>query len=166
MFARFGAGILIAVLLAAVCMPSAGLITSGPQSFVYPVMGPRLSSKFGFREHPVLNVKKHHHGVDLAAPDGAVIRSISSGRVVFADSYGSYGKLIVVEHENGMTSHYGHCESIKVGPGKAVKAGQIIGTVGHTGRVTGAHLHFEIRKNGEPQNPEQFLPNLQIQAQG
>jgi len=136
-------------------------------SFVYPVMGPRTSSDFGSRKHPInKKVRRHHHGVDLAAPKGAVIRSIATGRVIYSDPLGGYGNLIVIRHSNGLTSHYGHCQGRSVQVGQIVKAGDIIGTVGSTGLSTGPHLHFEIRKDGEPQHPERFLPGLDLPAEG
>ncbi len=134
--------------------------------FVYPVMGPRMSSDYGMRKHPVKRVRKHHHGVDLAAPVDAPIRAVASGRVMYSDPLGGYGKLVVIQHEDGITSHYGHCNALKVSPGQTIRAGEIIGTVGSTGISTGSHLHFEIRKNGEPTDPESFLPGLASHGEG
>lgn len=142
-------------------------ITGAPAgAIVHPVMSPRLSSGFGFRHHPVLKYVKHHSGIDLAAPNGSPIRAIEEGTVVFADPFQSYGNLIVVQHPSGMTSHYGHCAKISVRTGQRVKAGEIIGEVGSTGRVTGAHLHLEIRLNGVPQDPDRYLPGLTEEAEG
>lgn len=135
-------------------------------SLVYPIMSPKLSSKYGTRRHPVVRVTKHHNGVDLAAPKGAQIRSIAEGVVVFADPFKGYGKLVVIKHPSGITSHYGHCSNIHVSPGAKVRAGQIIATVGRTGLATGNHLHFEIRKEGKPLDPERFIPDLTIDGQG
>ncbi len=146
--------------------PGESLTRAPLPSFVYPLLGTRVSSDFGKRKHPVLHYQKHHDGIDLAAPAGATIRAINEGRVVFADPYGSYGNFIVIEHAGRFTSHYGHCETIKVKPGQKVLSGQVIGTVGRTGRVTGPHLHFEIRANGIAQDPEKFIPGLAIPAQG
>jgi murein DD-endopeptidase MepM/ murein hydrolase activator NlpD len=134
--------------------------------FVFPLMAPRKSSTFGNRVHPVLKVARHHGGVDLAAPSGAMIRAIKGGTVVFADPYGGYGNLVVIRHSNGFTSHYGHCEKLKVQPGQRVTAGQIIGTVGSTGRVTGPHLHFELRHNGVALDPDRYFPGLAAPGQG
>ena len=134
--------------------------------FVYPVMGPRISSDYGMRKHPVRRVRKHHHGVDLAAPVDAPIRAVANGRVMYSDPLGGYGKLVVIQHADGITSHYGHCNALKVAPGQKVRAGEIIGTVGSTGISTGPHLHFEIRKNGEPIDPENFLPGIALHGEG
>jgi murein DD-endopeptidase MepM/ murein hydrolase activator NlpD len=140
-------------------------IVSRP-AFVYPVMGPRLSSDFGKRKHPVLKSTRHHHGVDLAAPEQSPIRAIAGGQVIYADPYAGYGNLVVVRHDDGMTSHYGHCRTIKVSIGQRVKPGQMIATVGSTGISTGPHLHFEIRVDGQPRDPELFLPGLASAAEG
>lgn len=136
------------------------------EAYVYPVMGPRLSSSYGKRRHPVKKVTQHHHGIDLAAPAGAPIRAIADGQVMFADPYAGYGKLVVLQHSNGLTSHYGHCSKISVEPGALVRAGDIIGTVGSTGISTGPHLHFELRKDGTTLNPEKLLPGLADSAEG
>jgi murein DD-endopeptidase MepM/ murein hydrolase activator NlpD len=135
-------------------------------AFVYPVMGPRLSSDFGKRKHPKFKSVRHHHGVDLAAPEQSPIRAIGGGQVIYADPYAGYGNLVVVRHADGMTSHYGHCRTIKVTIGQRVKPGQMIATVGSTGISTGPHLHFEIRVSGEPRDPELFLPGLATEAEG
>ena len=129
-------------------------------------MGPRMSSDFGLRNHPIRKHRAHHHGVDLAAPQGAPIRVIAAGQVVYADPLGGYGKVVVVKHAAGLTSHYGHCQSIGVSIGQVVKPGDILGTVGSTGLSTGPHLHFEIRQDGKPQNPEKYLPGLDAPAAG
>lgn len=150
---------LLLVLLFLLCVGS-------PATFVYPLMGTRISSDFGNRKHPVIKTVRHHSGIDLAAPNGAPIRAIQGGVVVFADPYAAYGNLIVIQHGKGITSHYGHCESIKVRTGQRVRAGEVIGAVGSTGRVTGPHLHFEIRLNGEPRDPERFIPGLAESAAG
>lgn len=147
-------------------LPSPRHTTPRQPALVYPLLGTAVSSSFGNRKHPVLQVIRHHEGVDLAAPRGAPIRSITSGVVVYADPYGGYGNLVVVKHRNGMTSHYGHCDSFNVRTGQKVQAGQILGFVGSTGRVTGPHLHLEIRKDGAPLNPEALFPNLASGAEG
>lgn len=158
---------LICAIVTAATFCLAASAHAGPiTSYVYPLMGTRVSSDFGSRKHPVLKAVRHHNGIDLAAPKGAAIRAIRSGIVIFADPYAGYGNLIVVKHNTGMTSHYGHCDKFKVRPGQPVKAGQIIGTVGATGMVTGPHLHFEIRINGNPHDPERFIPGLANDALG
>lgn len=143
------------------------LLYAAPQAnLVYPLLGTKISSDFGNRRHPIYRSVRHHDGVDLAAPDSSPVRAISDGVVVFADPYKGYGKLVVVKHQNGLTSHYGHLESIAVGPGQRIKAGALLGRVGHTGRVTGPHLHFEVRINGKAQDPQKYIPGLALQSDG
>jgi murein DD-endopeptidase MepM/ murein hydrolase activator NlpD len=142
------------------------MLATSRTAFVYPVMGPRMSSDFGVRRHPIKKIRRHHDGIDLAAPIGAPIRSIMDGQVMYADPHGGYGKYIVVRHVNGFTSHYGHCDTMDVAPGAKVAAGQILGTVGSSGVSTGPHLHFEIRRDGDAQDPEKYLPGLADEAAG
>ncbi len=143
---RFGKVILASLLLgwsptAAFAAPTGrgGSGFSPATSFVYPIVGTRISSDFGNRRHPVRRVIKHHSGIDLAAPRGAMIRAVASGRVIFADPYAGYGNLVVVDHGHGFTTHYGHCDKIRVRPGERVNAGAIIATVGSTGLSSGAY---------------------------
>lgn len=136
------------------------------QSYTYPVTASRVSSSYGPRFHPVHKHRRHHSGVDLAAAEGAAIRAIQKGVVLFADYYAGYGNLITIAHKNGITSHYGHCKEIKVSIGDTVLPGEIIGTIGSTGVVTGPHLHFEIRKHGVPANPEKYISGLREKALG
>lgn len=129
-------------------------------TIVFPVSGPRLSSDFGKRVHPRYKAVRHHNGIDLAAPSGAPIRAMAGGMIVFADKYAGYGNLVVVRHENGLTTHYGHCEKISVKTGQKVLPGAVLGTVGTTGVSTGPHLHLEVRFNGVPQDPLEHIPGL------
>jgi len=133
---------------------------------VYPVVSPRKSSDFGWRIHPVRRFSAKHLGIDLAAPTGTPIRAVANGQVIFSDPYAGYGNLIVIKHANGLTTHYGHCDTLKVSIGTKVNAGQIIALIGSTGVSTGPHLHFEVRVNGQAQDPELFMPYLASQAQG
>jgi len=152
------------ILLALIVSPN--WLFAAPTGLVYPLMGTRISSDFGLRKHPVLKKVRHHGGIDLAAPHSAPIRAVKEGTVVFADPYGGYGKLVVIAHPDGLTTHYGHCDSISVRTGQHIRAGQVLGTVGSTGRVTGPHLHFEIRRNGTPVDPETMIPDLAGSAEG
>ncbi|MEY4701515.1 MAG: hypothetical protein RL326_1702 [Pseudomonadota bacterium] len=161
-----GLALVLSAIVGMSILPRANALPSTQISLVYPVMGPRMSSDFGLRRHPIRKHNAHHHGVDLAAPQGAPIRVIAAGQVVYADPLGGYGKVIVVKHASGLTSHYGHCESIGVSIGQMVKPGDILGTVGSTGLSTGPHLHFEIRQDGKPQHPEKYLPGLDAPAAG
>ncbi len=136
------------------------------EPFVNPIMSARLSSKYGSRIHPIKRYSQNHRGIDLAAPLDSPIRAIMKGIVIFADRYAGYGNLVVIRHENGTTSHYGHCSKIVVEPGTYVKAGEIIARIGSTGMSTGPHLHLEIRQNGTPVNPLNVFPTLLDVAKG
>ena len=157
---------LVSLLTALAAFPGSSVVTAPSSSYVYPIIAPRKSGDFGKRRHPILRIDRHHSGMDLAAPMDAPIRSIQAGTVIFADPYEGYGRLVVVRHKNGMTSHYGHCNVIKAKPGQKVKAGEIIATVGESGMTTGPHLHFEVRVNGIAQNPDNYIPGLALGAEG
>jgi len=121
-----------------------------------PVRGGRISSYFTKRRfHPVLKRWKAHLGVDYAAPSGTPIMAAGSGTVIYASRLGSYGNLIKIRHNDGYETRYAHLKSFRRGITKwrKVKKGQIIGYVGTTGRSTGPHLHFELRKHGNAINP-------------
>ncbi|NBW42097.1 M23 family metallopeptidase [bacterium] len=117
----------------------------------------KLTSTFGIRQHPVSKVIHHHNGIDLAAPVGTPIRAIRGGVVTFSNQYKGYGKLVVIMHADGKTSHYAHCNELFVLVGERVLRGEIIGSVGESGVATGAHLHLEIRDGGNPVNPIEYL---------
>jgi len=133
---------------------------------VFPVVAPRLTSKFGTRKHPVHKKIRHHSGLDLAAPANSSVRSVASGKVIFAASHGGYGRLITVLHENGACSMYAHLKKINVSVGDEIRSGQIIGLVGKTGTATGNHLHFEWRENGKAVDPLKIFPDIAKQALG
>lgn len=121
-----------------------------------PVKNARISSRFTKRRfHPILKRWKAHLGVDYAARRGTPIVSAASGRIIYAGRMGAYGKLIKIRHKDGYETRYAHMKSYRRGMkrGKRVKKGQTIGYVGTTGRSTGPHLHFELRKNGRAINP-------------
>jgi murein DD-endopeptidase MepM/ murein hydrolase activator NlpD len=134
--------------------------------YVHPVMAPRKSSGFGPRIHPIRGYSSKHKGLDLAAPVGVNIRAMAAGKVIFADPYAGYGNLVVVDHGKEITTHYAHCDRLKVHPGDIITAGQIIAEVGSTGASTGPHLHLEVRIKGEAVNPENFFKGLFDKAAG
>lgn len=117
----------------------------------------RISSRFGMRYHPILHREKLHTGEDIAAGYGAPFRAARGGRVLYAGWQTAYGKTIIIDTGNGTTTLYGHASKLDVSAGQSVKTGQTIGNVGSTGWSTGPHLHFEVRKNGSPVNPAQFV---------
>ena len=98
-----------------------------------------------------------HTGLDIAAPTGTKIGAAADGTVTFAGWKGSYGKMIVISHGNGVQTYYAHCSSISVKVGQTVKQGQKIGAVGSTGNSTGPHLHLEVRVNGVAYNPQNYV---------
>ncbi len=135
---------------------SSGKSTSNAFAFQWPVKWRGVTSPFGKRFHPVLKRTIYHQGVDLRAAVGAPLYAPESGKVTTAGWLGGYGKIIILKHKNGYETRMGHLDKIYVTPGQYVKKGDLIGKTGKTGRVTGPHLHFEIRKNGVPQNPMNY----------
>ncbi|MDP2604506.1 MAG: peptidoglycan DD-metalloendopeptidase family protein [Deltaproteobacteria bacterium] len=121
-----------------------------------PVQGV-VSSLFGSRADPFSGATKFHHGADIAAPSGTAIKAAAAGKVVFSGQLAGYGNLLEVDHGNGWVTRYGHNAANLVSLGDEIVAGQPIALVGSTGRSTGAHLHFEVRRAGKPVNPEMLL---------
>jgi murein DD-endopeptidase MepM/ murein hydrolase activator NlpD len=125
---------------------------------VWPAPGYKyITSTFGYRVHPITKQYKLHTGVDIGAPYGAKIVAAGSGTVIFSGWYGAYGNAIIIDHGNGISTLYGHMSSRAVSVKTTVVAGQTIGYVGSTGWSTGAHLHFEVRKDGTPTNPMAYF---------
>lgn len=136
------------------------------QKLVYPLVYDRVSGKFGKRKHPIYKRVRHHSGIDLAAPKGAHVRAVTKGKVIYADTYGGFGKLVTIYHGTGFTSLYGHLSEVLVNIGEEVDAGEVIGKVGSTGNSTGPHLHFEWREDGKAVDPLTILPGLTSSAEG
>lgn len=132
------------------------IIIRGTGVMTYPSDAP-TSSPFGWRIHPILGYRRFHAGLDFAASYGSKIRAADSGKVIFAGWYGGYGRAVIIDHGNGLTTLYGHTSELYVTEGQAVERGQAIGAVGSTGFSTGPHLHFEVRRNGTPVNPTDYL---------
>ncbi|MEJ5285048.1 MAG: peptidoglycan DD-metalloendopeptidase family protein [Brevinematia bacterium] len=120
--------------------------------FLKPLRG-RYTSGFGIRRDPFTGLKGYHTGIDIAQPVGAPVRASKDGVVKFAGWSGGYGLCVFIKHQFGYETVYGHLSKVNVKEGQKVKAGQLIGKVGNTGRSTGSHLHFEVRKFGKPLNP-------------
>jgi murein DD-endopeptidase MepM/ murein hydrolase activator NlpD len=116
-----------------------------------------LSSPFGYRIDPFLGRPSLHPGVDLIEAYGAEIRCAGAGRVVHAGPMGGYGDMVEIDHGNGLTTRYAHMSEILVEEGQEVAQGALIGRIGSSGRSTGPHLHYEVRVDGEPVDPERFL---------
>ena len=115
------------------------------------------SSPFGVRPDPFLGRPALHTGIDFAETMGTPVRATAAGKVVSAGPAGGYGNMVEIDHGNGITTRYGHMSRIDVSVGDAIGKGQQIGEVGSTGRSTGPHLHYEIRRNGEAVNPDSFF---------
>lgn len=124
----------------------------------------RLSSEFGMRQDPFTGRPEFHPGIDLAAPPGTQILAYRPGVVTQSGWAAGYGRLVTIEHEDGTESLYAHCAKSLVQPGTRVEAGTPIALVGTTGRSTGPHLHFEIRKNGDAVDPVPFLAEESTQV--
>ena len=116
-----------------------------------------LTSYFGRRFHPVLQVYRSHNGIDVAAPSGANIVAAAAGRVITSEYSSSYGNYVVINHGSGLTTLYAHMSSRGVSVGASVAKGQSIGKVGSTGISTGPHLHFEVSLNGVRQDPQNYV---------
>ena len=124
----------------------------------YPLIGEaNVSSPFGYRPDPFLGRPALHPGVDLVQAYGADIKATAIGRVVHAGPMGGYGNAVEIDHGNGIVTRFGHMSQVLVEEGQTVKAGDTIGRIGSTGRSTGPHLHYEVRLDGEPVDPERFL---------
>lgn len=134
-------------------------ISYGTGRFVHPIQGYPMTSRFGWRVHPIFHTRKMHTGQDYGAPAGAKIRAADSGVVISAGWRGGYGKAIIIDHGKGLVTLYGHTSAYYVRAGQRVTRGQIIGAVGSTGYSTGPHLHFEVRVNGVPVDPLHYLPH-------
>lgn len=120
----------------------------------------QLASGFGWRTDPIYKMPKFHAGMDFAAPIGTEIYATGDGTVMRADAQAAgYGNHIRINHGYGYMTLYGHLSRVKVRPGQKVKRGEVIGYVGNTGKSTGPHLHYEVIKNGENQNPINFYFN-------
>ena len=131
-----------------------GTVVSG-SGLIWPLSG-KISSHYGLRWG------RMHEGIDIPAPRGTPIRAAANGLIVASSSnlkgYGGYGKVIIIDHGKGIRTLYAHNSKNRVKSGSCIRSGEVIGEVGSTGRSTGNHLHFEVRKNGRPVNPLNYLP--------
>lgn len=123
---------------------------------IWPCEG-RVVSPFGYRIHPIYKVEHFHTGIDIANDYGTPIRATADGIVKFAGWQQGYGKVVVIQHEFGYITIYGHLSSIKVKQGQKVSRGEIIGSMGDTGTTTGSHLHYEVWQGNKLCNPIKFV---------
>lgn len=127
-------------------------------TFKFPIASyTRLSDDYGWRIHPTLNVKKFHNGIDLAAPKGTAIYAAYDGKVVAATYSSTMGNYVMIDHGDSLYTIYMHASALYVSKGDIVTRGETIAAVGTTGRSTGNHLHFGVRKNGEYVSPWNYL---------
>ncbi|MFW5891196.1 MAG: peptidoglycan DD-metalloendopeptidase family protein [bacterium] len=132
------------------------LARSRRPSFIWPVQG-NISSKYGWRIHPVFKKRKFHTGIDISVPVGTPVFAAESGTVTYSGWSSGYGYLIIIDHNNQYKSYYAHNIKLFVEKGKKIKKGKIIALSGNTGLSTGPHLHFEIRKNNNSEDPLKHL---------
>ena len=128
--------------------------------FIKPIGG-RITSPFGWRRHPIFNSRSFHSGVDIGGPYNGNVRASNAGKVIYSGWYGGYGKVVILDHGqvSGVptTTLYAHLNSSGVSPGEYVSKGQVVGHEGTTGYSTGPHVHFEVRVNGRPNNPLNYI---------
>lgn len=116
-----------------------------------------VTSDFGYRRHPITGRRSMHQGIDISGKTGTAILAMADGLVVFAGRKQGYGNIVEIRHGNGLETWYAHNQRNLVSEGDLVQRGQEIATLGSTGRSTGPHVHFEVRKNGVPVNPRTYL---------
>lgn len=135
--------------------------SASPAMLSVPVAG-GVNSPFGLREDPIDGHERHHAGVDLGAPMGAEVAAAGGGVVVEAGARGGYGNMVVIDHGNGLETRYAHLSEVSVKEGERITGGARVGSVGETGRATGPHLHFEVRRDGRPVDPKDEILGLKL----
>jgi len=125
--------------------------------FKTPMLYFYISSGYGMRKHPKTGKKTFHHGIDLAGTWQENVRVTAPGKVISAGSEGTFGKVVRVQHEFGLTTTYAHLARITVRPGDYLSENHVVGKMGNTGRSAGSHLHYEIRVNGKSIDPDKFM---------
>lgn len=135
-------------------LPNSGIFGTGQLN--YPSEA-EITSTFGWRIHPILGYSRFHSGLDFGTDYGSTIRAADNGVVIFAGWYGGYGYAVVINHGKGISTLYGHNSKLLVAEGQTVQRGDAIASAGSTGLSTGPHLHFEVRKDGEPVDPLIYL---------
>lgn len=131
------------------------IYSSGDMGLTWPVNG-RITSRYGHRT--IFGQEGFHDGIDISAYQGTWVRTAAPGLVIYAGEYGEYGNLVAVRHKDGTVTYYGHLLDFCVFKRQRLKKRQKVGKVGMTGRATGPHLHFEVRKHRKAVDPLDFLP--------
>ena len=129
---------------------------TGSGEMIWPIMG-EITSEFGWRTHPIYGDARFHSGIDIAGDYGVPIHAAAAGQVIYAGWISGYGNAVIIDHGGGVSTLYGHNESLAVGEGQIVSQGQVIAYCGSTGNSTGPHCHFEVREGGEPVSPWSYL---------
>ena len=139
-------------------MSSAGYsgVPAGAGGMIWPISGP-ITSEFGWRTHPIFGTARFHSGLDIGGDYGMPIYAAAGGTVIYAGWISGYGNAVIIDHGGGVTTLYGHNDSLNVSEGENVAQGQVIAMCGSTGNSTGPHCHFEVRENGEPVSPYGYL---------
>ena len=158
--ARTGILLLICAALAGGCATGRRAQRVPQTPAIWPVEHPtrRVSSGFGSRRDPIAGDSRQHNGIDIAVPKGTPVVATAGGVVIFAGRCGGYGRMVTVDHGDDLTTRYAHLKSIGVRRGKRVARGKRIGRSGQSGRTTGPHLHYEVRRQGSPIDPRPYLP--------
>ncbi len=131
-----------------------------------PVLSGFITSKFGYRKDPINRKGSLHLGVDFAGKRGAPIVAVADGLVILAETRNGFGRTVEIRHGNGLVTRYAHNQELKVKEGDLVKQGQVIATLGSSGRATGPHLHFEVLKDGEQVDPLKFVGTRKRDSEG
>ncbi len=126
--------------------------------FKWPVEGGKITSPFGYRTHPVDGTRQFHSGIDIALPRGTPVKAAASGKVICSEWQTGWGRIITIDHGDDLISLYAHNDKLLIEAGTHVAQGQVIALSGNSGITTGPHLHFEIRREGDPVDPMLYLP--------
>lgn len=133
------------------------LLASTPA--IRPLNGGWVTSRFAYRKSPFTGRREFHHGLDIAAREGTPLIATADGKVIYSGRKGALGNCVIIDHGHGMITRYGHMQKCLKKRGDTVEREEIVGTVGNTGMSTGPHLHYEVRINGIPVNPEKYILN-------
>jgi len=139
-------------------VPTGSGPASGSGAMAWPTAVREITSPFGWRTHPIFGTQRYHSGIDIGADYGDLVSAADGGVVIFADWMGGYGKAVIIDHGKGISTLYGHNSELLVTEGQHVRKGEAISRVGSTGYSTGPHLHFEVRQDGSPVSPLNYLP--------